>query len=55
MLSDLTNLFDESLETCVSKSLSTSVTQKNQIIMTIAVFFNSFNEINFSKTFVQTT
>jgi len=29
MFSDLTELFDESPETCVLKSLSTSISQKN--------------------------
>ena len=38
MLFDLTNLFDESPKACVLKSLSTSITQKTQIIMTGAVF-----------------
>ena len=38
MLSDLTNLFDESSETCVLKSLSTVLHKKTQIIMTGAVF-----------------
>jgi len=38
MFSNLSNLFDESPETCVLKSLSTSRTQKTQIIMAGDVF-----------------
>ena len=38
MFSDLTDLFAETPETCVLKSLSTSTTQKTLIIMTGAVF-----------------
>ena len=42
MLSDLTNLFYESPETCVLKSLSISITQKNQIIMRPVLYFCFF-------------
>jgi len=38
MFSNLTNLFDESPETCVLNSLSSSRTQKTQIILTGDVF-----------------
>jgi len=38
MFSNLTNLFDESPEICILKSLSTVSHKKTQIIMTSAVF-----------------
>ncbi|SVD47730.1 uncharacterized protein METZ01_LOCUS400584 [marine metagenome] len=53
MFSDLTNLFDESPETCVLKSLSTSITQKNSNHHDWCCIFNSFTELNFSTIIVQ--
>jgi len=53
MLSDLTNLFDESPETCVLKSLSTSITQKNSNHHDWCCIFKSFTELNFSTIIVQ--
>jgi len=53
MFSDLINLFDESSETCVLKSLSTVLHKKTQIITTVTAF-NSFTELNFLTIIVQT-
>jgi len=53
MFSDLTNLFDESPETCVLKSLSTSITQKNSNHHDWYCIINPFTELNFSTTIVQ--
>ena len=49
MLSDLTNFFDETPETCVLNSLSTRIIQKNQIIMTGAVILTLLLSCNFSQ------
>jgi len=52
MLSDLTNLFDESPETYVLKSLSTIITQKNSNHHDWCRIFNSIAEPNFSTIIV---
>ena len=52
-LSNLTNLFNDSPENCILKSLITTITEKNSNHLVWCCIFNSFTELNFSTIIVQ--